>query len=540
MILYRLENDTAAGSFKNIVDSIGLAMHSLDITEGIHRCLMAAIGGDQVNVFWIADNSVPVSNKVKDEAQSCLQSIDSLDCLYNSDSLKIMVRRVLQIYGTVISDDLAKEDPRSNFVKPLLARPLLETVVLVLSMYRTRLEKVSNSDLRLDNIHSVLRVNSNPTHEIAAALADAYLDGELKGESLHAQDYDNSSASNHFFHVIRWIVMGRLVQIVLLSSCKRISMNLSSSSNTHESKRPDYSELPMHGLLVELENIILEVVFGVAIDSSLKIPNDCYLDDNDLNRILTDWMQFIRSVLHLLTRCHKIDELSFWQFQLDKLPREFAISKLSEAEVVLTLNSIGLSSLLTRTPLAESLILVARKWIGALLGFPDSSKDLRESSSCLSTVHIATVFKECIESSAQLGQFIVSNRSWYENLTTHPFLEYSHANWKKYRGFDVDTCVDSSIVADNLKAICGRLGIVTVKNIGKAARNANICIHPTDLSRKLEIFHFPESYTEFHQRVGSLCAFEYPAICLTCGLILNAGIALARSFLLKITNAIII
>ena len=532
-----LENDTA-GAFKSVVDSIGLAMHSLDISEGIHRCLIAAVGGEKINALWMSDNSVPLSNKLTEAAINCIQNLENTDILDHSDSLIVAVRRVVQIYGTILSEDNdnAKEDPRSNFVKPLLARPLLETVVLALSLHRTQLETLSLTDLQTDNVHSILRVNSNPTNDIAAALAGAYLDGERSGDTARSFDYEKcpgspaptaaSAAQNNLLNVIRWIVMGRLVQLVCSSTCKRVSKMMSSSSEILETKIPDESELPLRRLIVELENIILRIISGRDLDTgeTSRLSEEFYFDDYEFDRILIDWTQFIRNVLHLLTRCHLDDELSFSQLQLDKLPKEFSVSKLNMDDVELALNSIGLSSLLTRTPLFESLFTVAKKWIRALFDVPDSSNELWTADPLLSTADIVTHLKQYIDSSGQLGQFIVNDKSAYDTLITHQFLKYSHPSWRAFRGRNVDSFDADKMIVDNLKAMGDRLSIATNTKDGEIISRESIFVSPLDLSSKLELFQFPESYTAFHQRVSSLCTFDYPAICLTCGLILNAGI----------------
>jgi hypothetical protein len=70
---------------------------------------------------------------------------------------------------------------------------------------------------------------------------------------------------------------------------------------------------------------------------------------------------------------------------------------------------------------------------------------------------------------------------------------------------------------DNInKFLCNK------EELGKALNTSIRCYPSMSIPTLVK---FPDSYTNLHAQISSMCQFEYPAVCLMCGVVLDAGVS---------------
>ena len=563
-------------TIRGVVDVLGLSLNDYHVGKGIHQALISAIVGEPINVLWMADNSIPVSDKYRSAALDCVESATDLakkDSL-SSEPLVLTTRRAIQLHATCLSGLKGGEGTHAAvdvFIQPLLARPLLDTLLLAVMLYRTSVPSVPDAktttiqqSCSADDLASALTARyyeRNPT-EPEVKMADIS-DEAVKEDS----NTDTTDRESTLTVTCKWILVARLSQLVAMSATK---------AALRHSRTGDGGKAPSGDQSIGGELPLADLVRKMYVDTDMFISGGSCgpATREEVNSIILEWLQFVRAAAHLLLRSH-FDSRTEYASNESSYVHVFNFHRSNSASssfdflqplqhtmpddplvlqadtVVNHLASVDLLELLQTEDapvdgktdgvekkeffLGDSLLRMNIKWLRALTGSTDApstapgvSRDICGTSELIAelTQHI---FEDTLCDSL-MPYRATSSSNIRSTFVTTGFLGYTRPDWDRNR-FVPCTSWSNDMVKRNAAAMSCRLGLYSQPS---SAMKKDSAVHELLPLHRRKIYEFPESYTMFHQQIRSMCEYEYPAVCLCCGLVLDAGMScylcMIRSF----------
>lgn len=539
---------------RGLVDVAGQCLNDFHVAKGAHQSLMSAIAGDTINILWMADNSIPVSDKYKRAAIDCVEtaSVLATQDFLSTEPLVLTTRRAIQLHATCLQNGSSSAGNGEVLVQPLLARSLLDCLVLVCALHRASQPAVS-----VDNADQTV---SSSNGDIAAALTAKYFDNssnskprDIKMEPSEQINIRHSGTDSILEQetvliiVCKWIILARLTQLVALEATENVL--------DAESSAPVDANVDLNENAVPLDDIVRKIYSECC--RFIGNTTGPVISARVVRRILLDWLHFVRSAMHILLRCHFdvskdtiVDQphahvfnhrSSQWgsnsastlflhplQEPLpddgEMLTSEMVMDHLVAVDLVALLQSASESFANANTTgepiLRDALVATSKKWLHALthtthVPGPGSDNALGFGSCDVATTLGAHIFDDT------LCEALVGSRHYGPDNVRSVFVEtgflgYLTADWATEQFNDCNgIAVSTAAKSNNAKCLARRLGI-----FGSSENASYLRLVPL---KRRKIYQFPVSYTMFHQKILSRCQFEYPAVCLTCGEILNAG-----------------
>lgn len=520
---------------RGVTDVLGLCLSDFYIAKGVHQALMSAIFGDTVNVLWMADNSIPVSDSFKSAAVDCVES--ALDiCKRDSMTIEPLVltaRRAIQLYATCLGGTTSSSGGEI-FVQPLLARPLLDTLVLAVMLHRTY-RFVNDSDCK-DGKNPFLKINTTDASD--DAVAGSYLERNVKDKAMR----DNLGLAHltedaNFSVICKWIALARLSQLTVMAATKDV---LGGQFDEISTVTKD-ADLPLVALVRQMYDSVLLSIGG----RDSKVRKDNIIET--IIKIILDWLTFLRSSIHLLLRCHfdaKISEtvsknphVHIFNYRnsdsdsnfllplqqdlpskVEDLTAHIIMDHLAAFDILELLEAPGTNSAHQGTNLSAELLRMNDKWLQALVFTTAPTELLQKSLRVYGTCDLAPelgqhVFGGSLCDSLYHAGFPGAEKVYHSFVSTG-FVGYLPPDWAQHVFAEITT--DISVAMQNATAVAVRMRIMH----HGAPKTLFFGLAPR---YRRQIYEFPKSYTMFHQQIRSMCDHEYPAVCLTCGQILNAG-----------------
>jgi hypothetical protein len=528
--------------------------------------------------------TVPLHGEYAALTNKCIANVRDLP---GASMAKQKIRSIVQALASY--EKLARPGGSigENLLLPLLARPIAD--VLIQSIGSRRLQE------------SIIAANDTSKVDGAFSFVE---------DSLRESEAD-------FVGGFKWLIIARLVQLVLLYRIESIVRTPKKHQKISFSDQKPKSE-GLSPILVSMIGAIDGVVSSFlageweGCGSAEQNAADA-IDGEGIQRLLFEWIAFIRDAIHAMTRCgmctrssssNNYADSSGGIFNSDRL--QGIIRGLSECRmespnditnqiVEAHLAATDLDCLLTAGPSfspdkAEAVfdeldrintepnarlselsptVLIrykAAKWLRALypeevvygtralatpVNWSDVQQPLRRalergdlykyicradgSGFGFSCDQVAAVFQD--PSDVMLANVLNGHAFVYYSdrkdvINYRPYMRTASKGPSIANGFAAalqsheGTPRDESRFHHNASTLGLFLGMLRnfdscpgKKTVNAASARANQLV-PFIRHR---IMPFPDSYTKFHHFVRAICDFEYPAVCVSCGLVIDAG-----------------
>lgn len=408
---------------------------------------------------------------------------------------------------------------------PLLEMPLLDCIILCVAISKSA--PTPTSSQTTDSMDTV------------SCKSDA---------SSNNNDCDNSNYYNPLWnteHSYRWICLARLVQLLLLSNNSEIENNRTGieSSATSSSSSFVISEWPcLAGYLLQL----LHMVETKSLDNSFHRPTSV-----QLREILWQWLVFLRTTAHLLYRIRGIPSSEIHRH-----------SCLLSADCWLEVAAEGVllqnSSELRAEHLRQHLVML-------------SMEDLLDITPLQQPCDASNNNDDDVNITSRTGLLSISiAANWVDDWLRYTATATTISNscneqqvpTESLKSCDVDTITDS-IINDKKIAFAERkvssdvaaFPVVLIPTSGNTSQQQQLLLQDSYLcyprSERPALINLPEEYTKLHADIMNsisnhpaaqeLCnswknnsnstansnsllkPFEFPALCLICGAVVDAG-----------------
>jgi hypothetical protein len=499
----------AAKDIVNVVDGLGHAMIAFDIHIGMRKSLMASLCGIEINLLWLADNSIPLHEDFRLEADHFLISLRE----FRDDSLLLSARRLYQLYGSILIES-NYGSPGNLLFQPLLCRPMLDTLVLLVAIFKTSDVADRSAGIYFDQADTCHNEEEfYAFRDDSSLFSDSPVDVKTKrtGRQLNFMPAcDNVTfRKEDFRQYLTAVILARLVQLILI---KVSVMNDREHPAEDERFRPLH-DLPISAFIREVYKKINNFVHGNEAAKCIGIPS---LHDSLIFDIIIGWISFIRDCIHLLSRCKVIDSDPSSISDCNS-PSAMEISRIIQ-EHFKVLDIKNLCECFELDSEFDSLLELSTWWLREYFGV--EAKNVTSSEIC--SYYSSTKHSSSLGSSLLIRDLFGSDGDIRRAFLSDSFVAYRCDVWKEYDAILPSDEVEV-FVPRNLSLLRARLGILDVRLKSSKLRgdiSARNWLLPL---KKLIIACLPDSYTKFHQQVSALCKFEYPAVCFHCGLLVNAG-----------------